>query len=108
MRDITAIVIACIGSAGLWTVINTVIQHLINRRGTHSAEAEMILGLGHDRICFLCMKYIEAGSITAEEFENLYTYLYLPYKALGGNGTAERLMNEVQKLPLRGGSDTVR
>lgn len=33
--------------------------------------------------------------------ENLNTYLYEPYKKLGGNGSALRVMQEVNKLPIR-------
>lgn len=47
------------------------------------------------------MKYIEQEYITKDEFENLYEYLYKPYRTLGGNGSAERVMEEVQKLPIR-------
>ena len=44
--------------------------------------------------------YITKGSITQDEYENLYKYLYSPYKANGGNGSAERLMREIDKLPI--------
>ena len=60
----------------------------------------MILGLGHDRFIFLGMKYVEKGEITQGEYENLNKYLYEPYKKMGGNGTAERLMQEVNKLRI--------
>ena len=64
-------------------------------------KTEMLIGLGHDRIIFLGMSYIERGYITSDEYENLYEYLYKPYRKMGGNGSAERIMNEVQKLPIR-------
>ena len=35
------------------------------------------------------------------EYDNLYNYLYKPYKSLGGNGSAERIMEEVKKLPIK-------
>ena len=38
---------------------------------------------------------------TNPECENLYEYLYKPYKQLGGNGSAKRVMTEVDKLPIR-------
>ena len=61
----------------------------------------MLVGLGHDRIVYLGMKYIERGYITKDEFENLNDYLYKPYSKLGGNGSAERIMQEVRKLPIK-------
>ena len=60
----------------------------------------MILGLGHDRIMWLCMKYVEHGQITQTEYENLRKYLYEPYKEMGGNGSVERIMQEVEKLKI--------
>lgn len=93
----TQIVITILGtllaSAGFWTFMTTVFDK-------KSARTKMLLGLGHDRILFLGMKYVERGSITQGEYENLNKYLYEPYKKMGGNGTAERLMNEVNKLPI--------
>ena len=61
----------------------------------------MLLGLAHDRIIWLCEKYIDRGWISTEEFENLHDYLYIPYKEMGGNGSAERLMNIVKTLPIK-------
>ena len=61
----------------------------------------MILGLGHDRIISLCEKYLAQGWITSEDFENLHDYLFVPYKNMKGNGTAEKLMRDVEKLPIR-------
>ena len=61
----------------------------------------MILGLGHIKIIDICEKYIERGYITQEEYDSLYNYLYIPYKELGGNGTAERLVQEVKQLPIK-------
>lgn len=41
------------------------------------------------------------GYITRDEYENLVDYLYIPYKGLHGNGTAEKIINEVKQLPLK-------
>lgn len=88
-----SILCTLLASTGFWAVITK----LLDKR---SAKTKMILGLGHDRIMFLGMKYIERGSITQGEYENLYKYLYEPYKKMGGNGSAERLMQEVNKLKI--------
>ena len=87
------IVSAILASAGFWAFATKVLDK-------KSAKTKMLLGLGHDRIMSLGMKYIERGSITQGEYENLYKYLYQPYKDMGGNGSAERLMREVDKLPI--------
>ena len=44
--------------------------------------------------------YVERGYITQDEYENLRVYLYEPYEKMGGNGSARRVMLEVDKLPV--------
>ena len=61
----------------------------------------MLLGLAHDRIVYLGTIYIERGYITNDEYENLNTYLYLPYAKMGGNGTAKRVMQAVDRLKFK-------
>lgn len=94
MESWLQVVLAVFASSGLWAFL----QSLLNRR---SAKTKMILGLGHDRIICLCMRYINRGWITDDEYEDLEKYLYTPYIKMGGNGTAKRLMEEVGKLPIR-------
>lgn len=94
---IASIVGSIFASTGFWAFLT----YLIQRRDTKdSAQAQMLKGLGHDRICWLGECYINRGYITKDEYENLHDYLFLPYKKLGGNGTAEKIMKEVDKLPL--------
>ena len=42
----------------------------------------------------------QRGELTKDEYENLHDYLYEPYLAEGGNGTAKKVMSEVERLPL--------
>jgi hypothetical protein len=84
---------AVLASGGLWS-------YLTNRRDKKDAKTLMIKGLGHDRIMELGMSYIRRGSITKDEYENLNDYLYKPYQAMGGNGSAKRIMHEVDNLPI--------
>jgi len=81
-------------SSGFWAYF----QKKDNQR---NATIQLLLGLAHDRITFLGMKYIERGWITKDEYEDYIKYLYAPYSHFGGNGLAERVMNEVAKLPFR-------
>lgn len=62
--------------------------------------SDAVRGQGHDRIVYLGGKYIQRGGITRDEYENLHDYLYEPYKSLGGNGTAQKIMNDVENLPI--------
>ena len=95
---IVAIIGAIFASTGFWAFLTFMIQRKDKKA---SAEAQMLRGLGHDRICYLGAYYIKQGYITTEDYENLHDYLYIPYKKLGGNGTAEKIMKEVEKLPLK-------
>lgn len=88
------IITSVLTSSGLWACI-------MKRSDANNAEKAMLRGLGHDRIVFLGMRYIERGWITKDEYENLNDYLYEPYKALGGNGTAKKVMDDVARLPIR-------
>ena len=47
------------------------------------------------------MEYLKRGYIYEAEYDKLYNYLYVPYKSLGGNGSAERIIEEVKKLPIK-------
>ena len=83
-----------LASSGLWT-------YILNRREKNDLKTQMLIGLGHDRIVYLGMTYIQRGHITKDEYENLNDYLYKPYEKMGGNGSAKRIMEEVRKLELR-------
>ena len=94
--DITlliTIVGSIFASSGFWA-------YLQRRHEKKDVKTRMLIGLGHDRVIYLGMKYIERGVLTQDEYENLYEYLYLPYKEMGGNGSAEKIMHEVNKLPI--------
>ena len=88
------VVVAVIASSGFWAFIQ-------RKAEKKDLKTEMLVGLAHDRILFLGMKYIERQWITKDEYENLYEYLYRPYEKLGGNGSAKRIMKEVDKLPIK-------
>ena len=93
-----AIIIAVFASTGLWSFISMLVQRYMERKSDY---AMMMRGLGHERRCYLGECYIKRGCITRDEYENLVDYLYIPYKKLGGNGTAEKVINEVKQLPLK-------
>lgn len=92
IQVLSSVIIALISSTGLWSFIS-------KKREKNDASRQMLLGLGHDRIIERGEHCIQKGYATPDEFENLYQYLFLPYKALGGNGSAERIMDAVRKLP---------
>ena len=87
------IVASVLASSGFWAYV----QKLNDKK---DSKTQMLMGLGHDRIIYLGTKYIERGYITHEEYENLYDYLYKPYEAMGGNGSAKLVMENVKKLRI--------
>ena len=88
------VICSVLASSGLWAFIQ-------KRLDKNDAKTELLIGIAHDRIVFLGMSYVNRGWITQDEYENLYTYLYQPYLKNGGNGSATRVMKEVDKLPIR-------
>lgn len=93
LKTAVTVLATLLGSAGFW-------GYLEARRSKKSANTRLLVGIAHDRIVFLGMKYVERGYITRDEYENLNDYLFEPYSEAGGNGSAKRVMEEVRKLPL--------
>ena len=91
---IIAVVGSVLASSGLWTFIT-------KKAEKKDAKTKLLLGLAHDRIIFLGTKYIERGWITKDEYQDLNEYLYLPYVEMGGNGTAKKVMQAVDRLELK-------
>jgi hypothetical protein len=83
-----------IASSGFWAFIQ-------KRDASKSATARLLMGLAYDKIAQLGLNYIERGWITKDEYEEFRKYLYEPYRDLGGNGVAERIMVAVAELPLK-------
>lgn len=94
IQTIITIICSVLASSGFWAF-------LMKRNDSKDVKTRMLIGLAHDRIMYLATEYIKRGYITMDEFENLNTYLYEPYEALGGNGSAKRVMDEVKRLPIK-------
>lgn len=90
---VVSVVVAVIGSTGFWSWLS-------HRREKKSAQALMLMALGHDRIMALSTKYVERGYITADEYENLLG-LYEPYAEMGGNGSGSRMVEACKALPIK-------
>lgn len=94
---IIAVLSSVLASSGMWA-------YIVRRMDKKDVKTQMLLGLGHDKIISLGMEYIDRGYITQDEYENLYNYLYQPYLAMNGNGSAKRVMNAVDRLEIRKGT----
>lgn len=94
LHAIITVLCSVIASSSFWLFIE-------KKSNKKDLSSKMLIGLAHERIVTLGMEYIKRGWITKDEYEDLRDYLYKPYKELGGNGSAERIMLEVDKLEIR-------
>lgn len=85
--------VALLASSGFWAWMQ-------NRNVPRTEASKLLMGLAYDKLVTLGLQYIEHGTITKDELEDFRVYLSA-YKALGGNGVAERIAEDVMHLPLR-------
>lgn len=90
------IIIVCsvLGSGGFWAFLRS-------RDTRRDATTSLMMGLAYIQLTTLGLEFIERGSITRGELQDYRKYFFEPYKALGGNGVAERIMADVSTLPFR-------
>lgn len=93
IQAVITITCSVIASSGFWAYF----QRRDTLKGAHT---QLLLGLAHDRIIHLGMSYIERGYLTKDEYEDFEKYLFKPYSEFGGNGLAEKVMNDVKRLPI--------
>ena len=103
-ESIITLVVAIIASGGFWTALQFFITRRDKRKekkdGREASTQRMILGLGHERIIEKCNEWLTRGSIRTVEYGDFLKYLWEPYKSMGGNGTAEELVERIRKLPF--------
>lgn len=59
-----------------------------------------LLAILHDRIYQACNFYTKQEWVDVQGLRNL-EYMYKPYAAMGGNGTAKELYERVKDLPIK-------
>ena len=100
IQTILTILGSVLASSGFWAFMQ-------KRSENKDSDNDLLLGLAHERIMSLIATYMsrrdENGNpwITQNEYEDLHKYLYTPYKNRGGNGSAEKAMKDLQKIPMR-------
>lgn len=97
------IIITALTSSGFVSLILYFLQRRDRRKekeeSMESAQAKMLLGLGHDRILSITDRLVKRGAITLKEKRNL-EYLWKPYSSLHGNGDCEIGYKACQQLPV--------
>lgn len=101
IQTIVAVIIAVLSSNGLWA-------YLQSKSKATSTRDRMLLGIGHAEIFHTAERYIQRGAITTDELEDLDKYLYKPYSELGGNGTAQAIVDKCKQLPIVSASEAER
>lgn len=82
------------GSQGFWMLIGKISDK-------QSDGVKLLKGLAHDVIITKGLTFIDQGYVTKDEYDDYIKYLYDPYQKLGGNGLAERVHDEVVRLPIK-------
>ena len=95
---------AVIGSTGVSSIVVVCLQRHWQKKDRDDSRLDALVTaqqvLMIDRVRYLGRHYIEAGRIGLSDKENL-TAMYNAYKALGGNGNLETVMNEVNRLEVK-------
>ena len=103
LQTIITSVITALTSSGFVSLILYFLQRRDRRKekeeSMESAQAKMLLGLGHDRILSITDRLVKRGAITLKEKRNL-EYLWKPYSSLHGNGDCEIGYKACQQLPV--------
>ena len=73
-------VTALLGGSGIWA-------------------AKLLLSVSRNQLITLGRSYIDRGYVTMDEYEE-YEAEYQIYSALGGNGLARRIFEQVDELPM--------
>lgn len=100
-NTILTIVISCIGSAGLWTLINTLLNRKFKKNDDNDLIKKALKGLLYTDCLEWGEKYVEQGWISTEDFHDWNTYHFSPYKALGGDSAVDRIDATLKNLPSR-------
>ena len=103
VKTILMAVVSAITSSGFISFILYFIQRRDRKKdkedAIQSAQAKMLLGLGHDKILHITDKLVRRGCITLKEKRNL-EYLWVPYNSLHGNGDCKIGYDACQLLPV--------
>lgn len=91
---LVTVFVTALASNGFWAILQ-------KKFDKNSTEKRLLVGLAHDRIIYVGKGFIARGWITYDEYEDFMKYLYEPYTEYGGNGAAQRISDEVKKLPLK-------
>lgn len=103
METMISIVGLVLGSSGLSAVVVAVLNRHWTKKDREDDKLDALVAAQKvvmiDRVRFLGQKYVEAGKISLGDKENIQE-MHKAYKALGGNGHLDTIMEEVERLHI--------
>lgn len=104
MSVLLTIVLAVLGSTGVSSIVVVCLQRHWQKQDRDDSRLDALVTaqqvLMIDRVRYLGRSYISKGYILLPDKENLIA-MYSAYKALGGNGHLETVMDEVNRLEVK-------
>lgn len=100
--DVTAIIVAIIGSGVLNTLLLQYIAAKNKKKDNEEGVQQAARLLMKDRLRFLCVHYIDQGWIYEDELEDLIHMHSCYHNELKGNGFLDKQMERVNSLEIRG------
>lgn len=91
------VTITLLASSGFWAFLQWLLSTV---KGRKNAEKKALLALLHDRLYTELSVLLANDTVSRSDYENI-NYLYAPYKELKGNGTCEKMYNDLQKKKIR-------
>ena len=89
-----------LGGAGGAALVAGIFTYVQNRKARKDAKGKALRYIMLYIIQERAKQHIKDGSVTLEERRSLHHWHELYHKGLGGNGDADALMAQVDRLPL--------
>ena len=96
---IIGIVGAFLASSGIWGFILYKQQRKDAKQDDFGTIKDALKGILYSDILDTGEKYLAQEYITVKQMNNFKKYLYDPYKALGGDGMADEIWDQLSDLP---------
>ena len=100
-KDIVTIVVAIVSSGAFSAIVNAFLSAQREKRQKETGVSAGVRMLLYDRIKHLGKAYIQRGSVTSDELEDLIAMHNIYHDDLGGNGFLDTLMDSVRALPIK-------
>ena len=105
MNTFLTILLTVVGSSGVASVVVACLQRHWQKKDKADGRIDALVTaqqvLMVDRVRHLGRGYIQDGYIELSDKENIRA-MYRAYKDLGGNGSLETIMSEIDRLEVRG------